>query len=87
VLFKKIDYNYVFEVSAGETATLILNKRIFNKEKSAYKDVNLYCIVPDPGGYEPVIFTGLRVPFLSPLAISVGRNGIAVRSVPQVLTP
>jgi hypothetical protein len=82
VLFKKIDYNYVFEVPADTTSTLILNKRIFNKEKSAYKDVNLYGIVPNPGGYEPVVFTGLRVPFLSPLKISVGRNGIAVRPVP-----
>jgi hypothetical protein len=80
-LFKKIDYNYVFEVPAGETSTLVLNKRVFNKERGAYKEVNLYGIVPNPGGYEPVVFTGLRVPFLSPLAISVGRNGIAVRSV------
>jgi hypothetical protein len=82
VFFKKIDYNYVFEVPAEEPVTLVLNKRIFNKEKGAYKDVNLYGIVPDPTGFQPVAVAGLQVPFLSPLTISVSRNGIAVRRTP-----
>jgi hypothetical protein len=82
VFFKKVDYNYVFEVPSGESVTLILNKRIFNKEKGMYKEVNLYGIIPNPAGFQPVAFSGLQVPFLSPLTVSVSMNGIAARRAP-----
>ena len=53
VKFKKIDYNYLFEIPADKKFTLVLKKRRYNSIKSTYKKVNIFII--SPGGS---IFTG-----------------------------
>ena len=44
--FKKIDYNYVFELPAGGEYRLLLKNPRYNEEQKRYKDVNLYGIFP-----------------------------------------
>jgi len=46
VKFKKIDYNYLFEIPAKRDVTLVLKKRRFNSIKSMYKKVNIFIISP-----------------------------------------
>jgi len=46
ISFKKIDYNYIFEVPEKITGTLVLKKRRYNSLKEHYKEVNLFVIFP-----------------------------------------
>jgi hypothetical protein len=53
--FKKIDYNYVFEVGRGEEYLLHLAEPRYNKQKHTYKRVNLFCLLPGAGGLKPLL--------------------------------
>jgi hypothetical protein len=44
--FRKIDYNYVFELPADGEYRLLLKNPRYNEERGRYKDVNLYGIFP-----------------------------------------
>ena len=46
IKFKKIDYNYLFEIPADKEITLVLKKRRYNSVKSKYKKVNVFIISP-----------------------------------------
>ena len=46
IKFKKIDYNYLFEIPAKRDVTLVLKKRRYNSIKSMYKKVNIFIISP-----------------------------------------
>ena len=82
IFFKKIDYNYLFELPLDEPSVLVLNKRIFNKQKGAYKDVNLFAVIPTPSGFRSVAHTRVPVPFLSALTLSISGNGVALAKNP-----
>ena len=82
IFFKKIDYNYLFELPLDEPSVLVLNKRIFNKQKGAYKDVNLFAVIPTPSGFRSVAQTRVPVPFLSALTLSISGNGVALAKNP-----
>jgi len=68
VSFKKIDYNYIFEVDLkkldafrqdGRNVVLILSRKRYNSEKRRYKDVNIFVILPSNG----VLKTQIMKPF------------------------
>lgn len=50
--FKKIDYNYVFEVGGEDEYLLHLAEPRYNKEKRVYKTVNLFALFPGKDGIE-----------------------------------
>jgi hypothetical protein len=61
VIFRKIDYNYIFEIPKGSDYTLVLKKRRYNKEKKMHKDANLFLIIPDQGKIKTLSFYNLTI--------------------------
>lgn len=49
VSFRRVDYNYIFEIPKSREYSLILKKRRYNKEQRRYKEVNIYGIIPQNG--------------------------------------
>jgi uncharacterized protein YrzB (UPF0473 family) len=61
VIFRKIDYNYIFEIPKGSDYTLVLKKRRYNKEKKTHKNANLFLIIPDQGKIKTLSFYNLTI--------------------------
>jgi hypothetical protein len=61
VVFRKIDYNYIFEFPKGNDYTLILKKRRYNKEKKMHKSTNLFFIIPEQGKIKTLVFNNLKI--------------------------
>jgi hypothetical protein len=80
ISFKKIDYNYIFELpaDADREYRLILKKRRYNEQLDQYKPVNLYSIIPtgtDEGIYTATL-KDLPVEDEQELVFRVSREGI-----------
>jgi hypothetical protein len=60
VVFKKIDYNYVFEVPLDGVYELHLEKRRYNEELGRYKPVNLFFLAETDNG--EVTFRDMDIP-------------------------
>jgi hypothetical protein len=61
ISFKKIDYNYVFEMPVQGQYRLLLKNPRYNEELGRYKDVNLYGIIPSEAGLEMAMLRKLPV--------------------------
>jgi hypothetical protein len=61
ISFKKVDYNYIFEVPKGKEYTLVLVKPRFNKELSRRKEVNVFGIFPTDSDIKSAVFYGVKV--------------------------
>ena len=61
VIFRKIDYNYIFEIPKGNEYTLVLKKRRYNKEKKMHKTANLFFIIPGQGELKTLAFDNLTI--------------------------
>ncbi len=76
VLFKKIDYNYVFEIPKEGEYTLILKRRRYNKNKKMYEKVNLFGILPAQSGIETVVYKGLAIDEKEEKVFQINKDGI-----------
>jgi hypothetical protein len=61
ITFKKVDYNYIFEVPKGKEYTLVLVKPRFNKELNRKKEVNVFGVFPTDSDIMSAVFYGVRV--------------------------
>ncbi len=61
VIFRKIDYNYIFEFPRGNDYTLVLKKRRYDKEKKTHKNANLFFIIPNQGKIKTLVFDNLTI--------------------------
>ncbi len=79
VEFKKVDYNYIFEIPSGEQYTLVINKARFNKEKKQKKDVNVFGIFPTGDGVESAVYSGVGVLDDKETKFTIGNSGIQLQ--------
>lgn len=77
--FKKVDYNFIFEIPSGEQYTLVIKKARYNKEKKQKKDVNVFGIFPTEDGVESVVYSGVRVFDDKETNFSIGNSGIQLQ--------
>jgi hypothetical protein len=77
--FKKIDYNYIFELPADQEFRLVLKKRRFNKQLDQYKQVNLFSVVADADGVHAGILHDLPVDDDQELEMVVNRKGVHLK--------
>jgi hypothetical protein len=66
ISFKKIDYNYVFEIPLGngvsnEHYTLVVKKKRYNEKRKMYEKVNVFGIVPGKSGIHTEVYKNLPV--------------------------
>ncbi len=61
ISFKKVDYNYIFEVPKGKEYTLVLVKPRFNKELNRKKEVNVFGVFPTGSDLKSSVFSGVKV--------------------------
>jgi len=61
VSFKKIDYNYVFEVPVGINYNLVMKKGRYNKDKKSYEDINIFVIIPQTKELKTYIFNNISI--------------------------
>ena len=61
ISFKKVDYNYIFEVPTGKEYTLVLVKPRFNKELNRKKEVNVFGVFPTDSGIKSAVFCRIKV--------------------------
>ncbi len=78
VEFRKIDYNYIFEVPASGEYTLHLKKRRYNGEKNSYKKVNIYTIFPSDTGVATEVLKDVKVEDDEETVFVIEKGGIRV---------
>jgi hypothetical protein len=61
VSFKKLDYNYIFNLPVSEEYHLTLRKRRYNKQQKEYKIVNLFAIIPLDDGIRSQVIRDVPV--------------------------
>jgi len=76
ISFKKIDYNYIFELPKGREYKLILYKARYNKEFETYKDVNLYGIIPAESDVLSFVYSKIQVDDKSETVFFVNDEGV-----------
>jgi hypothetical protein len=76
VSFKKIDYNYVFDVPSREEYRLVLRKRRYNKELKQYKEVNLFGIISDHQNVRTEVFRNIEIDDTEERVYLINRDGI-----------
>ncbi len=74
--FKKIDYNYVFQMPAGKEYVLKLKDRRYNQRQSRYKQVNLFAIFPHRDRIETVALEDVRVFDTGEAAYRIGNGSL-----------
>ncbi|UCB45011.1 MAG: hypothetical protein JSV25_12440 [Spirochaetota bacterium] len=55
VSYRKIDYNYIFEIPKEGNYSLVLKKKRFNKERKVYYRVNIFGLFPRDGKLESFV--------------------------------
>ncbi len=76
VSFKKIDYNYIFEIPKDKEYSLVLKKRRYNEEQKRYKEVNIFGIVPENGTIRSFMINDVPMEKESEKIFIVNSNGI-----------
>ena len=79
IKFKKVDYNFIFEIPTGNQYTLILKKPRFNKEKNQKKEVNVFGIFPTEDGVRSVVYNGVMVQDDSETKFTIGNGSIQLQ--------
>ena len=74
VTFKKIDYNYVFEIPRDNEYTLTIKKKRYNSKLAEYKDVNLFAIIPDGNTVHAEIFWDIAMEEYSVMKFAIGKD-------------
>jgi hypothetical protein len=77
--FKKVDYNYIFEIPSGSQYTLVIKKARFNKEKNQKKEVNVFGVFPAEDGVESIVFSGVGVFDDRETKFTIGNSGIQLQ--------
>ncbi len=76
VSFKKIDYNYVFELPSRDVYRLVLRKRRYNKELKQYKEVSLFGIIPDHQNIKTEVLRNIEIDDEKERVFIINRDGI-----------
>ncbi len=76
ISFKKVDYNYIFEIPKGREYTLILKKGRYNKEQKKQKDVNVYGIIPLGPDIQSVVYNRIPVDDNLETVFTINEEGI-----------
>jgi len=74
--FKKIDYNYIFEVPDNGEYTLHLKKRRYNGEKKSYKKVHIFAIYPNGEDVITEVLNDVKVEDNAETVFVVEKGGI-----------
>ena len=67
ISFKKIDYNYVFEIpldkgnDLNEQYSLVVKKKRYNEKRKMYEKVNVFGIIPYESGIHTEVYKNLPV--------------------------
>ena len=78
IFFKKVDYNYIFEVPKGREYSLVLKKARYNKELNKKKEVNVFGIIPSETSIQSVMLYGINVSDDEETVFRVNGNGISL---------
>lgn len=76
VSFKKIDYNYLFEIPRKGVYRLVLNRMRYNEKRQEYKELNLFFIIPEENGIHAEIFKSVLPNEDSGKIVEIGPQGI-----------
>ena len=82
ISFKKIDYNYVFEIpwdkenNLNKQYTLVVKKKRYNEKRKMYEKVNVFGIIPDKSGIHTEVFENLPVDENQDRAFIINMNGL-----------
>jgi len=76
VEFKKIDYNFIFDVPATGEYTLHLEKRRYNSEKKSYKKVNIFAIFPNGEDVITQVLNDVKVDDTEETVFEIEKGGI-----------
>lgn len=74
VTFRKVDYNYVFEIPRDNEYTLTIKKRRYNSKLAKHKDVNLFAIIPDGNTVHSEIFWNIAMDEHSIMNFAIGKD-------------
>ncbi len=74
--FKKIDYNYIFEVPNNGAYTLRLKQRRYNGEKKSYKKVNIFAVFPNGEDVKTSILKDVKIDDNEERAFLIAKEGL-----------